>query len=46
VAGSDSQISVVVVADEEAGGLPGDGSGGRGCMGARGVVAGLVGHCK
>jgi len=44
VVGGDGGFKVVVGADKEAGGFPGDGSGGRGSVGARGVVAGLVGH--
>jgi len=41
LAGSDGRFSVVAVADEEAGGLPGDSSCGRGSLGATGVVARL-----
>ena len=46
VASGDGGVMVVVVADKEAGGLPGDGSGGRETVGARGVVAGFLSHSE
>jgi len=39
-------VKVLVVADEATRGLPGDGSGGRRAVGARGIVAGFVGHSE
>jgi len=46
LAGGNEGVKVVVVADEEAWGLPSDGSSWRGAVGTRGVVTGFVGHSK